>query len=247
MRPFTATVPFDDALGGVIAAARPVEGAERLDVTLADGRVLALDIVADQDVPAFDRAAMDGYAVVAADTINATADAPVSLTRTGRVVTGETAAHPVVSGSCIEVATGAPLPDGADAVVMVEHTRQDGDAIVFSRPATVRQHVGSRGGDIRAGESLLNRGDVLTPARIGAITAIGLTHVTTYVRPRVAIMCTGDEVISPGRPLAAGQVYNVNRYTLEALVRRHGGEPVIMPTTGDSLDRLLRRQFRGRT
>jgi molybdenum cofactor synthesis domain-containing protein len=181
---------------------------------------------------------MDGYAVVAADTTAASADTPVRLTRTGRVFTGETAAHPVVSGSCIEVATGAPLPDGADAVVMVEHTRQDEDAILITRPATHRQHVGPRGGDIRAGESLLKRGDVLTPARIGAITAIGLTHVTTYGRPRVAIMCTGDEVISPGRPLAAGQVYNVNRYTLEALVRRHGGEPVIMPTTGDSLDAL---------
>ncbi len=239
MRPFTGTLPFDAAYALVLGAARPTVRLEQIPVEQADGRVLATSIVADQDVPAFDRAAMDGYAVVSADTAGASDQSPVALHLAGRVLTGETSETPVVAGTCIEVATGAPLPPGADAVVMVEHTTRGTDGLVsVQRAAAPRQHVGPRGGDIRDGESLLAAGTVVTPARIGAVTAIGRTHVSVFARPRVAIMCTGDEVVSPGRPLRPGQVYNVNRYTLEALVRRHGGDPVIVPTTRDSLDAL---------
>jgi molybdenum cofactor synthesis domain-containing protein len=235
MRPFAETLPFDVAYRFVLDAGRPTSRIERIPVETADGRVLADGVTANQDVPAFDRAAMDGFAVLAADTAAATAESPVPLRQVARVFTGEICDTTVVSGSCIEVATGAPLPPGADAVVMVEHTRRDDGVVHVQRPASPRQHVGARGGDIRQGESLLEAGVVFTPARIGAITAIGLTHVEVYAKPRVAIMCTGDEVVSPGLPLRPGQVYNVNRYTLEALVRRHGGEPVIVPTTRDSL------------
>lgn len=238
MRPFTQTITFDEAYRQVVGAARPVTRTERLAIEAADGRVLSTAITADQDVPAFDRAAMDGYAVIAADTTGASADAPVALRPIGRVFTGETTATTLIAGTCIEVATGAPLPPGADAVVMVEHTTRDDAHVLVQRPATPRQHVGPRGGDIRQGESLLEAGAVFTPARLGAVTAIGRTHVEVFARPRVAIMCTGDEVVSPGQPLRPGQVYNVNRYTLEALVRRHGGDPVVIPTTGDSLGAL---------
>lgn len=238
MRPFAGTLPFDAAYRLVIDAGRPITRTERIAVERADGRVLASPIVADQDVPAFDRAAMDGYAVIAADTADASAEAPTALRLIGRVFTGETTDTSLTAGTCIEVATGAPLPPGADAVVMVEHTTRDNAQVLVQRPASSRQHVGPRGGDIREGESLLEAGATLTPARLGAVTAIGGTHVDVFARPRVAIMCTGDEVVSPGQPLRPGQVYNVNRYTLEALVRRHGGEPVIIPTTGDSLEAL---------
>ncbi len=238
MRPFAGTLPFDAAYRLVIDAARPMDRVERIPIEDADGRVLATAITADQDVPAFDRAAMDGYAVIASDTTGATPEAPVALRHVGRVFTGETSDVAVVSGTCIEVATGAPLPPGADAVIMVEHTTRDVSHVHVSRPSLPRQHVGARGGDIREGESLLEAGAVFTPARLGAVTAIGRTAVDVFARPRVAIMCTGDEVVSPGQPLRPGQVYNVNRYTLEALVRRHGGDPVIIPTTGDSLDAL---------
>lgn len=238
MRPFAGTLPFADAYRLVLEAGRPVADTERIPVEAADGRVLARAIVADQDVPAFDRAAMDGYAVIAADTAAADADAPAALRCIGQVRAGAAPRERVTPGTCVEVATGAPLPPGADAVVMVEHTTRAGDLVQARRPAAPRQHVGARGGDIRAGEPLLDAGVTFTPARIGAATAIGLTHVEVYARPRVAIMCTGDEVVSPGRPLAPGQVYNVNRYTLEALVRRHGGDPVILPTTRDTLEAL---------
>lgn len=238
MRPFTGTIDFDEALRQILQAAMPVASTETLAAHGIDGRVLAEDVLADEDVPAFDRAAMDGYAVLAADTQAAAQASPVGLRRLGRVFTGEVSTSTITTGTCIEVATGAPLPDGADAVVMVEHTSRDGDRILVHRPAEPRQHVGTRGGDIRKGEQVLSAGAVLTPARVGAITAIGRSHAVVYTRPRVAVMCTGDEVVSPGVPLRAGQVYNVNRYTLEALVRRHGGEPVIVPQTGDSLEAL---------
>jgi molybdenum cofactor synthesis domain-containing protein len=238
MRPFTGTLSFDDALGIVKQAARPLTRTETLDLSALDGRVLAQTIVADQDVPAFERAAMDGYAVVAADTTGATASVPVSLQLVGRVDAGHPRAVQVGAGTCVQVATGAPLPPGADAVVMVEHTRRDGDHILVDKPATPRQHVGARGADIRSGETVIAAGTPLTPARIGAVAAIGRVQATVLAKPRVAIMCTGDEVVSPGVPLQGGQVYNVNRYTLEALVTRHGGQPVIVPTTGDSLSAL---------
>lgn len=238
MRPFTDTLPFDEALRLVRAGARPIERTERVALSDADGRVLVADVTATIDVPPFDRAAMDGYAVIAADTTGASVTAPVSLELAGQLFTGEMASIAVTPGTCMEIATGAPMPAGADAVVMVEHTRLAGNQVLIHQAVTERQHVGSRGGDIMAGHVVLRAGSVLTPARIGVLAALGHMSVEVYARPRVAILCTGDEVIEPGQPLGPGQLYNVNRFTLEALVRAHGGEAVVLPTTRDSIRAL---------
>ena len=243
MRPFTDTLPFDEALRRVHAGARPIERTERVALSDADGRVLEGDVTAPIDVPPFDRAAMDGYAVIAADTTGASASAPVSLELAGRLFTGEVASIAVTPGTCMEIATGAPMPPGADAVVMVEHTRLPAEAsakagVLIHQAVAPRQHVGPRGADIMAGHVVLRAGSVLTPARIGVLAALGHTSVEVYARPRVAILCTGDEVIEPGQPLGPGQLYNVNRFTLEALVRAHGGEAVALPTSRDSIRAL---------
>ncbi len=239
MRPFTDTLPFDEALRMVLAAPTPTGRTERVALDAADGRVLVSEVVATLDVPPFDRAAMDGYAVMAADTTGATMAAPVPIRLSGQVFTAEQPAVRVRPGSCVQVATGAPMPDGADAVVMVEHTaRQGDDTILVRRTVTASQHVGSRGGDITAGHLVLDAGCVLTPARIGVLAALGRTDVEVYAQPRVAILCTGDEVVDPGHSLGPGQLYNVNRFTLQALVRRHGGDPVALPTSRDSIDAL---------
>ena len=256
MRPFTDTLPFDEALRLVRAGARPIERTEQVALSEADGRVLVAGVTATIDVPPFDRAAMDGYAVIAADTAGASASTPVSLELAGRLFTGEMASIAVAPGTCMEIATGAPMPPGADAVVMVEHTRfrqgfhlrqgnggqyggQAGDnGVLIHQSVTPRQHVGARGGDITAGHVVLQAGSVLTPARLGVLAALGQTSVEVYARPRVAILCTGDEVIEPGQPLGPGQLYNVNRFTLEALVRRRGGDPVALPTSRDSIRAL---------
>jgi molybdopterin molybdotransferase len=238
MRPFTDTLPFAEALRLVRGAAIPTDKTERVTLTNSDGRVLASTVRADIDVPPFDRAAMDGYAVIAADTAGASDTTPVELRQVGRVFTGEQAQVRVTPGTCMEIATGAPLPDGADAVVMVEHTSRTAAGVRLTRAVAPRQHVGARGGDITAGHTVLEAGVTLTPARIGVLAALGHTSAEVYARPRVGILCTGDEVVDPGLPLGAGQLYNVNRFTLEALVRRHGGEPLAQPTTRDSIDAL---------
>ncbi len=238
MRPFAYTLPFDEALGHVLAAPRPIGRTERVPLAEADGRALVSEVLAPFDVPPFDRAAMDGYAVIAADTTGAAHDAPATLRLIGRVFTGDPSPERVTSGCCVEIATGAPLPDGADAVVMVEQTTSGDGAVLIHRAATPRQHVGPRGGDIASGHMVLDAGVVLTPARVGVLAALGRTHVEVYARPRVAILCTGDEVVDPGSPLGAGQLYNVNRFTLEALVRRHGGEAMVLPTSRDSIEAL---------
>ena len=238
MRPFTDTLPFDEALRLVRAGATPIERTERLALSGADGRVLVADVTATIDVPPFDRAAMDGYAVIAADTAGASASAPVALELAGRLFTGEMASIAVAPGTCMEIATGAPMPAGADAVVMVEHTTLARNQVLIHQAVAPRQHVGPRGADIMAGHVVLRAGSVLTPARIGVLAALGHTSVEVYARPRVAILCTGDEVIEPGQPLGPGQLYNVNRFTLEALVRAHGGEAVVLPTSRDSIHAL---------
>ncbi|MEO6223465.1 MAG: gephyrin-like molybdotransferase Glp [Vicinamibacterales bacterium] len=239
MRPFTDTLPFDQSLRLVQAGARPTSRIDRVPLAAADGRVLVADVTASIDVPPFDRAAMDGYAVIAADTAGASLAAPARLALIGRLFSGEQSSTQVMPGTCVEIATGAPLAPGADAVVMVEHTAPAGDLdVLVHHPVAPRQHVGPRGGDIMAGHVVLRAGSVLTPARVGVLAALGHTHADVYARPRVAILCTGDEVVEPGDPLGPGQLYNVNRFTLQALVHRHGGDPVALPTSRDSIRAL---------
>ena len=238
MRPFRETIPIDEALRIVDEAARPLDRTVRVGLTEAHGRVLAAGIVADADVPPFDRAAMDGYAVVAADTSGASREDPARLRYVATVHTGEVSARVLGAGECIQIATGAPLPDGADAVVMVEQTDRRGDAVGVFTTVQPRQHVGRRGADIAAGQTVLRPGDVLTPSRVGSIAALGLAEVEVYDRPRVGIVSTGDEIVEPGRPLAPGQIYDINRFTLGAVIAEHGGVAAAHPITGDSLEAL---------
>ena len=242
MRPFTSTIPFQDALRIVVEHAAPIEGTERLTLAEADGRVAAATVTASVNVPPFDRAAMDGYAVIAADTETANAATPVALRCVDRVFTGQVSARTLARGECIEIATGAPLPNGADAVVMVEDTERAGNDLAIHVRASVppRQHVGRRGADLSPGQAIVQTGDLLTPSRIGALAATGLTHVEVFRRPSIAILSTGNELAEPGQPLGPGQIYEVNRCTLAAVVARHGGVAVMLPTAGDTIEELSR-------
>ncbi|MGB7220377.1 MAG: gephyrin-like molybdotransferase Glp, partial [Vicinamibacterales bacterium] len=180
-----------------------------------------------------------GYAVLAADTIGATPAAPVRLRLRDRIYTGQPSRAVVASGTCAEIATGAPIPEGADAVVMVEQTAKAGDdQVQILAAATPGQHVGRRAADIATGDVVVRRGNVLTPSRVGAVAAIGCPDIAVYAKPRVAILSTGNEVIEPGRPLAPGQIHDVNRFTLGAVVEMHGGVPEPHPPAGDTMDAL---------
>jgi molybdenum cofactor synthesis domain-containing protein len=240
MRPFTSTISLEEARRRLDAAVRPIIRTERVPLEEAAGRVVSADVTSPIDVPPFSRSAMDGYAVVAADTTGATASAPVRLRLLDRIYTGQMSSIKVVSGACVEIATGAPLPAGADAVVMVEETARSGDRVVdIFTPTLPAQNIGRRGGDIVAGDRVVAAGDVLTPSRVGALAAIGFADVETYARPRVAILSTGNEVVEPGQPLTAGQIYDVNRYTLTAIVSNHGGVAEPHHPAQDTVEALL--------
>jgi molybdopterin molybdotransferase len=239
MRPIRETIALDEALALILAAAAPIARTERVAIGDAAGRVLAAPVTAAVDVPPFDRAAMDGFAVRAEDTFGAGRHDPKSLRSIETVYTGQVPRRTVGLGECIEIATGAPMPSGADAVVMVEETeRGTGDAVRIFTPVYPRQHVGRRAADIAAGTVVVPAGDLLTPARIGALAAIGAKDVDVAARPRVAILSTGNEIVEPGERLGPGQIYDINRFTLAAIVSAHGGVPVVLPSAADTIDAL---------
>jgi molybdopterin molybdotransferase len=238
VRPFTQTLSFAEALRTVIDAAAPIVRTEAVSLADADGRVAAKDLVATVDVPPFDRAAMDGYAVVARDTAGADRANPVSLVCVDRVFTGQVPVHGVTAGECIEIATGAPMPAGADAVVIVEDTTRDGDRVSVLKSVSPRHYIGPRAADMAAGQTVVSAGQLLGPSRLGALAATGVTSAEVFAKPTVAILSTGNEIVAPGQPLAPGQIYDINRFTIEAVVRRHGGIAVPLSTAGDTLDDL---------
>ena len=225
MRPFTSTISLEEARRRLDAAVRPIARTERARLEDAVGRVAAADVTSAIDVPPFARSAMDGYDVMSGDTQSATRSTPARLRLIDRIYTGAMSAVAIVPGTCAEIATGAPLPPGADAVVMVEETARssDGNEIEILAAAAAGQHIGRRGADIAAGDRVIAAGDLLSPSRIGAIAAIGRADVEVFAKPRVAILSTGNEVIEPGGTLAGGQIYDVNRFTLGAIVSAHGG------------------------
>ena len=239
MRPFRRTIALDAALGIVLDAARPIERTVRMPLEAADGRVLADAVTAGADVPPFDRAAMDGFAVIAEDTLGAAGDSPRALRCIENVHSGSVPQRRLTRGHCTQIATGAPLPDGADAVVMVERTDRAADGgVLILEAAQPRQHVGRRGADIAAGQALLAPGDLLTPSRLGSIAALGIAEIEVFDRPVVAILSTGNEIVAPGRPLGPGEIYDINRFTVGAVVERHGGRAVGYPTAADTLAAL---------
>jgi molybdopterin molybdotransferase len=240
MRPIRETIPLDEALALILDAAKPVERTERVALREASGRVIAAPPTAAMDVPPFDRAAMDGYAVRAEDTFGAGKFEPKTLRAIEKVYTGQIPAKRVATGECIEIATGAPMPEGADAVVMVEETERivGSDDVRIFTPVYPRQHVGRRAADIASGQAVLQAGDVLNPSRIGALAAVGALDVEVYARPRLAILSTGNEIVEPGDPLGPGQIYDINRFTLSSIIEAHGGAAVILPSAQDTIEAL---------
>jgi len=239
MRPFTDTITLADARVIIDRALEPIARAERAALPSANGRVLAETIVSEIDVPPFSRAAMDGYAVRAEDTRGASRTTPRVLECIEQVFTGQVPRKPVGAGQCTEIATGAPMPIGADAVVMVEETASDDSgAIEIFAAMTAGQNIGRQGADIARGQTVLQAGTLLNPSRVGSLAALGLTDVEVYAKPRVAILSTGNEIIDPGRPLAPGQIYDINRFTISAVVTEHGGIPVPYKTAVDTFHDL---------
>jgi molybdopterin molybdotransferase len=235
MRPIRETIPLEEARALIDEAISPVGRVERIALSEASGRVLARDITSDRDVPPFARAGMDGYAVIAEDTFGASRYEPKTLRVIEKIYTGQVPAERVSSGEASEIATGAPMPAGADAVVMVEETERAGTDVRIFTPVYPRQNVGRQGADIVSGQTVLRAGDVLNPSRVGALAALGLIEIEVYARPSIAILSTGNEIVAPGTPLQPGQIYDINRFTLSSIIAEHGGAPVPYQTAQDTL------------
>jgi len=238
MRPFTSTISIAEARAIIERGMAHIDRRERVPLLEARGRVLAADVVAAANVPPFDRASMDGYAVIAADTAGATRQQPVRLRLAGRIYTGDVPTAAVEPGACMEIATGAPMPDGADAVIMVEDTALGDDGVSLFAGVRPAQNVGRRGADIETGQTVLRAGEVLNASRIGALAALGLADVDVWARPSVAVLSTGNEIAPQGAPLPPGQIYDINRFTVSIVVAEHGGVAVPVATARDTLPAL---------
>lgn len=191
-------------------------------------RILAAPLISSQDLPEFVRSTVDGYAVNAADTYGASGSLPAFLSVIGEVPMGQLSTLTVGVGQAVLVHTGGMIPEGANAVVMVENTqRVDETSIEVLRPVAEGENGIQIGEDIRRGDPILEAGRRLRPQDMGGLLALGITEVTVAVPPRVAILSTGDEVVPPSASVQPGQVRDINSYTLAALTRRAGGEPVL--------------------
>jgi molybdopterin molybdotransferase len=235
MTDFRPTSPYpmitvEEAWQRVADALAPLPP-ERVAIGQAVGLVLAEDVIAGVNMPPFPASAMDGYAVIASDTAPA------------RAVVGEQSAGldrflRVEPGTAARIMTGAPLPDGADAIVPVERTREENGRVVIDGPVSPGDHVRPIGQDLKAGEPILTRGDVLGAAEIGLLATVGHTHVAVHPRPIVAVIATGDELVPPDQTPAPGQIRDSNSDALVAAVALAGASPLHLGRVGDDRDAL---------
>jgi len=212
---------------------------EEVDLSAARGRYLARDVYAPADLPGFDRSTVDGFAVRAADTFGASEGLPAYLELDGEVAMGTLAGEPLARGRARYVPTGGMLPDGADAVVMVEYSEEvDGRLVGITRPVAPLENVVRYNEDAARGDRVLAAGRRLNPWDLGACAAVGCIRVKVLGRPRVAVISTGDELVSADRTPEPGQVRNINSVILSALVEEDGGLPVFYGIVPDRLEAI---------
>lgn len=225
---------FDEAKKVVSERLKPpVLGEEEIPLLEAYDRVLRENVVSALDIPPFNRSTVDGYAVKAEDTFRAEENQPVTLNVRGVVNVGEPPKIRIRQGEAAEIVTGAPIPDGADAVVMVEDTHSEDAELRVYRAVTKDGNVMKRGTDIKKGETVLKAGQVLGASEVGVLAALGLTKVKAFKVPVVAVLSTGAEVTEPGKELPPGKIYDINAYSLSTAVRESGGKPVYLGVVPD--------------
>ncbi len=223
MRGFARRTPVSDAWRWIDQHSTRCE-ATSVAIAEAAGQVLAADVTAPVDVPEFRRSAMDGYAVIAAETVGAGDYNPLRFQILGESMPGEAWSGKLLSGGAVRIMTGAPIPDGADAVVPAEFARLDGDFVELTSPIPAAKNIGQIGEDIRLGQTVLSAGRRLRPQDVGLLASLGFSEVEVIRRPRVRILVTGNELVPPGTPKGPFQIYEANSYMLRGLIDRDGGE-----------------------
>lgn len=230
----------EDALDHVLSAFGPLEP-EPISILQGLGRVLAEDVYADINIPPHANSAMDGYAVIAADAAGAGPDAPVRLRVIENLAAGYVAEREVEPGTAIRIMTGAPVPEGADAVIRFERTESagpDGEWVDLYYAPPVGNNIRYAGEDVREGDLILEEGTVLRPQEIGILASLGRSEVSAVRRPRVAILATGDELVDVDEPLGPGKIRNSNGYSNAAQVTRYGGVPIMLGIARDKVQDL---------
>jgi molybdenum cofactor synthesis domain-containing protein len=231
---FRKLVTFDEAKNAIWMHIKPEPlGEEEIPLLEAHNRVLTENITSTLDIPPFNRSTVDGYAVKAEDTYGAEENQPVKLKVCGTINVGEPPRISISKGEAAEIVTGAPIPEGADAAVMVEDTERNGAELRVYSAVTKDENVLKKGADIKKGETILKTGQVLGPSEIGVLAALGLTKAIVFKLPVVAVLSTGAEVTEPGKKLSHGKIYDINAYSLSAAVLEAGGKPVYLGVVPD--------------
>jgi molybdopterin molybdotransferase len=227
----------EDALEQVLSAFHPLE-AERVPILETLGRVLAEDVYADIDIPPHANSAMDGYAVIAADAAAASPESPVRLRVIENLAAGSVAREKVTPGTAIRIMTGAPIPEGADAVIRFERTEQKGEWVDLFFAPPVSNNIRPAGEDVRKGDLVLRKGTRIRPQEVGMLASLGCGEVSAIRRPRVAILATGDELVGIDEPLGPGKIRNSNGYSNAAQVVKYGGVPIMLGIARDKVTDL---------
>ncbi|MEM3550445.1 MAG: molybdopterin-binding protein [Candidatus Bathyarchaeia archaeon] len=242
---FRKLLTFEEAKHVIIQHFKPKPtGFEEIPILKAFKRILSEDVKATLDIPPFTRSTVDGYAVIAEDTFSAEESRPVKLKLCGTVSVGENPSAKLMHGGAFEIMTGAPLPQGADAVVMAEYTEYKNGEVYVYNPVVQDENVMKIGSDIKKGETVLRKGRVLGSREIGALAAMGMANVRVYKVPKVAVLSTGAELTEPGDILPPGKIYDINAYSLSAAVLEAGGEPIpfgVFPDDAAEIKKALKK------
>lgn len=236
---FRKLMTFDEAKKAISLHLKPEPlGIEEISLLEAYNRILTEDMASALDIPPFNRSTVDGYAVKAEDTFSAEENQPIKLKVCGVVNVGEPPKISVAKGEAAEIVTGAPVPEGADAVVMIEDTDRENDELSVYSAVTKNENVMKKGTDIKKGETVLKAGQVLGSREIGVLAALGIAKVKVHMVPSVAVLSTGAEVTEPGKKLPLGKIYDINAYSLSAAVLESGGKPVYLGVVPDDKTEL---------
>ncbi|MCH7580216.1 MAG: molybdopterin molybdotransferase MoeA [Chloroflexi bacterium] len=244
-------ISVEEALERILSYFERLEP-ETQPITDALGQVLAEDVRADFDIPPLDNTAMDGYAVIAADTAGASEAGPVRLNVAGELAAGYLYDGEVASGSAVRIMTGAPMPDGADSVVPFEETDEALEGapkptseVQILKAAKPGANVRRAGEDVRRGDMVIPKDTALNAAQIGVLASLGKAQVQVYRRPTVAILSTGDELLDVGEPIAPGKIYDSNAYSVASMVREAGGIPKRLGIAADTIEALTAKLREG--
>ncbi|MEM1579125.1 MAG: molybdopterin molybdotransferase MoeA [Archaeoglobaceae archaeon] len=237
---FKAYTSVDDAIERIMKTLHPL-GTEDVSVYNCWGRVLARNVVAEFDIPPFDRAAMDGYAVKAEDTFGASQVSPIILKVIGTAEVGIATNLEIKSGEAVRVFTGSAIPKGADAVVMLEHTRRVNEFIEVLKSVTPFKNVSRKGEDVKKGEIILRKGEILQPQDAGILASLGFKSVEVYKKPRVAVISTGNELVEVGEKIDFGKIYNSNNPMICNALAEHGFEANSLGIARDSVGEIEKK------